>query len=208
MRVTKWLPVILIATLAAVAVVLLRPSAGPPANAQQTVATNECDDIPADLGLGTTFEGMASRRFRQCDPIPQRLAKGALPPPVRRNLVTRMYGRCEAADGEGCAPPLEVQTWPACERNLALYHRYPSPDGDPVPYTEAEVRGVPAAIFDEGRRIEVYTGDVTVVIFADTPPLARRAAASLRGSMHGAPLQADEPLPAPMAGALEGKLPC
>ena len=33
--------------------------------------------------------------------------------------VSFVYGDCEAADDAGCAPPAEVQVWPACLRHLA-----------------------------------------------------------------------------------------
>jgi hypothetical protein len=72
-----------------------------------------------------------------------------------------------------------VQSWPACERNIALYSQYPGPEG-PTPYTLTTMRGVPAAVFDDGDRIEVYTGDATVVVFADDPAVAQAAVDSLR----------------------------
>jgi hypothetical protein len=38
------------------------------------------------------------------------------------------------------------------------------------------IRGVPAASFDEGRSIELYTGQLAIDIFSDSPQRARRAA--------------------------------
>jgi hypothetical protein len=141
--------------------------------------------------------------------MPETLPNGVTPPPIRRNLVSQMYGSCKAKEGDAsCAPPVEIQTWPACERNLSLYHRYPSPDGEVVPYKRTTVRGAPAAIFEDGSRIEVYTGNVTVVIFADSPQRAERAAASLRGRLQSIAVRATGELPQPSRGALEGELAC
>ena len=36
------------------------------------------------------------------------------------DFVSFVYGDCTAGDDEGCAPPAEVQVWPACRRNLRL----------------------------------------------------------------------------------------
>jgi hypothetical protein len=120
------------------------------------------------------------------------------------NYVSFVYGECEARNEVGCAPPGEVQVWPACLRNPAVYVRNRSPVAPrPVPAT---VRGVPAAIFEDGHRLELQTGTSTVVVFGETPPFVRALAAGLRGVnvaiAHGAPL------PAPAPGALEGSLGC
>jgi len=63
---------------------------------------------------------------------------------------------------------------------------------------------VPAA--DYGDRLEVYTGLLTIVIFADDPQRALRAAQALRvGSGEDS---TDGELPPPAPGALEGRLLC
>jgi hypothetical protein len=101
---------------------------------------------------GAAVEGIQkSETVRRCEPD-----VGA---PTRINMVVTFYGSCEPAGSDGgCAPPVQVQSWPSCERNLALYEKYPEPDGPAKQYTKTTIRGVPAAIFDDGRRIEVYTG--------------------------------------------------
>ena len=92
--------------------------------------------------------------------------------------VSFLYGECRATDHLGCALPLEIQTWPSCARSLELYD-----EDDPLaPRPEAtRVRGAPAGILDEGRQLELQTGDSTVVIFGETRVLVNRAAAALRG---------------------------
>jgi len=37
------------------------------------------------------------------------------------NYVSFIYGDCAALDDYGCAPPVEIQIWPACLRNPSLY---------------------------------------------------------------------------------------
>ncbi|MGH3031015.1 MAG: hypothetical protein ACRDNE_09680 [Gaiellaceae bacterium] len=81
-----------------------------------------------------------------------------------------------------------------------------TPAGDPLPHDDTTVRGVPAAFFEEGGRLEVYTGEVTIVLFGQDRGQLLRAAAALRAENGG--VGPDAKLPAPAAGALEGKLEC
>lgn len=110
------------------------------------------------------------------------------------NFVAFVYGDCEARDDGGCATPLEVQVWPACERNLASYA---------LPHDDLTVRGVPAARFPD--RLELYTGDVTVVIFGDR---RRQTAAAEALQPVNALAASGERLRPPVQGAVEGTLPC
>ena len=80
---------------------------------------------------------------------------------MRANFVNFIYGRCDPGP-DGCAPPLETQIWPACDRHLSSYSLTPS--GDPLPHENLFVRGVPAAFFVEPR-LELYSGAVTIVLF-------------------------------------------
>jgi hypothetical protein len=118
---------------------------------------------------------------------------------VRRDdtasYVAFVYGDCEpAADDLGCAPPTEVQVWPACARSLDLYGNGPgSPTVEPT-----VVRGVSALALDGGTQLELQTGRSTVVVFASTPARADRVARALRpvgaGSSSGSLPQAlDDP---------------
>jgi hypothetical protein len=117
--------------------------------------------------------------------------------------VSFVYGDCEASDDAGCAPPVEVQVWPACRRHLGLYERGPPP-GPAVEHVA--VRGVPAAFLDGGTRLELRTGRSTVVVFAGSRGRAARVAAALRSTDGSIP--AGVPLPAPDQAALAGAAPC
>jgi hypothetical protein len=127
---------------------------------------------------------------------------------LRRNdtadYVAFIYGTCEATGETGCAPPGEVQVWPACRRNPSLYagRRSPiSPVGQPT-----TIRGVPAAFFEDGSRLEIQTGASTVVLFSSSPEFVLRLADALRGVNVSA--EAGAVLPAPVPGALDGSLGC
>lgn len=116
--------------------------------------------------------------------------------------VAFVYGDCTPGDDEGCAPPAEVQVWPACRRNLSLYE---SPlAGTPEPQL-VKVRGVPAAFLEGGFRLELQTSRSTVVVFGDSQARVLRVAAALRPL--GA-IPSPAPLSAPAPGALEGTLSC
>jgi hypothetical protein len=104
--------------------------------------------------------------------------------------VSFVYGDCEASGGAGCAPPAEVQVWPSCLRSLALYNDPRAPVRSLEP---TMVRGVPAALFDGGTRLELESDRVTVVVFAHTRTSALRIAAALR-SLDG-PVAPGHPLP-------------
>ena len=121
-----------------------------------------------------------------------------------RGFVTFIYGDCKAASDSGCSPPLQVQVWRACERNLSSYALTPA--GDPLPHQRVRLRGVPAAFFEGGARLELYTGDVSVVLFGEGRNQLRRAAEALRGANVGVGRAAD--LPPPVEGALAGRLRC
>jgi hypothetical protein len=118
------------------------------------------------------------------------------------DFVSFVYGDCVARDDEGCAPPVEVQVWPACRRNLNLYAS--GRPGTPVP-ERTTTRGVPAAFLDDGTRLELQTSRSTVVVFADSRIRVLRVAAALRPVGEHAP---SGPLPPPAPGAVQGTLAC
>jgi hypothetical protein len=116
-------------------------------------------------------------------------------------FVSFVYGDCTPGDDAGCAPPAEIQVWPACRRNLAFY------DGSPATGSVATtIRGVPALTLDDGTHLELQTGRSTVVVFADSSTRALRVAQALRSLNGSVPLGASLPQPAP--GALEDKPTC
>lgn len=166
-----------------------------------------CRPIPGHLDVGLEFEGMIAQTSRSCE-TPGLLPDHAVP--TSNNMDAVLYGTCEPPQGEGgCDPPLQIQTFGACERNRSLYTRYPGPDG-PRRYQAITVRGVPAALFDDGNGVmlEIYTAKVTTVIFADSEEIARRVGEELRGRLDSRGIAAREALPQPAKGALEGELSC
>jgi hypothetical protein len=115
--------------------------------------------------------------------------------------VSFVYGDCVPESDAGCAPPIEIQVWPACRRYLALYDSSYGIDLDRV-----TVRGVPAAVLDGGTRLELQTGRSTIVVFADSRQRLSRIAENLRSlDARTAP---GVPLPPPTPGAVDGPLVC
>ncbi len=135
---------------------------------------------------------------------------------VRSNFTSYMYGTCDTRQEGGCAVPIEVQTWPACERNLADYEVQA---GVPYPHKMTLTRGTPSAVFDGGTRLELYTGRSTIVIFGNDPDQVARAAAAVQAepasespaasaSPQAQPLVYRSTLPVPASGAMAGGLSC
>jgi len=134
------------------------------------------------------------------------------------NFTNYIYGDCDTGGGEsGCEPPLEIQSWPACQRSLADY----SFEGKPMPYRRLPDLGGAEVVeidFEYGPRIEVYTGSSTIVIFAGNRALAMKALEQLRsqqgdaapatiaGELKGG--QTDQGLAPPIDGATEGEVAC
>ncbi len=118
-------------------------------------------------------------------------------------FVSFVYGDCEASGDAGCAAPAEIQVWPACRRNLALYEDASWSGALPELIS---VRGVPAALFDGGTRLELETGASAVVVFAHSRALLLRIAAALR-SLDGS-ISPGRPLPAPDRAGEEGAAAC
>ena len=95
------------------------------------------------------------------------------PVPGNNTGVSFIYGTCKPpADEGGCSPPLTVQIHRACER--------PPIESMGGGYRKLTLRGVPAALVDGDPRVELQTGEVTVVLFARTMARARRGAMALR----------------------------
>ena len=118
-------------------------------------------------------------------------------------FVSFVYGDCEANGDAGCAPPPELQVWPACRRNLGMYADSPS-NGEP--FERSLIRGVPAVSFGDGTRLELETGHSTVVVFAHTRALVLRIAAALRSLDDSVP--PGRPLPDPAPNREEAGVAC
>ena len=145
--------------------------------------------VVASLALGLALVGSVSAggghsptAFRSFDPLynaGDRVDGLQLAAVLRREdasgFVSFIYGDCPAADDAGCAPPAEIQIWPACRRNLGLYDDTTDRGAERI-----SLRGVPALLFDDGTRLELETGHSTVVVFAGTRGRVLRIAAALR----------------------------
>ena len=99
------------------------------------------------------------------------------------------YGTCTPEAGsEATCDSLQLQSYPECDRNFSSYGGVVEPAGALSPRKSFLLGGsykIPTAAFEYGRfgaRLEMYTGQTTVVIFShspDPPRLARRAAHAL-----------------------------
>lgn len=147
--------------------------------------------------------------IRRCDP-------GALADEMPSNYFAYIYGDCQPQPEVGCLPPLQIRSYPACERTYADY----SFEGKPLPYTELPPIGK-AKVFEieflVDHRIEIYTGTSTIAISAADWSLAEEALDQLRGQASGEPAAtaasslAQVPqgsLAPPVKEAIEGDLPC
>jgi hypothetical protein len=148
------------------------PNTNEPASSVKLPCTN------VDQGLnfpsywaGRSFEGLAlTAVLRRCDLV-------RADEYVRANYVSYIYGNCIAGDDEGCAPPIEVQSWPSVERDKRSLT--PTPVESGVPGTDTTVGGVPATKYEDGHRLEIYRADTTVLVFGDDPAQVDRIAAAL-----------------------------
>lgn len=129
--------------------------------------------VPVDLGR--SFAGLALTSVSElCQRAPR-----AVGPPAPVRFSSRSYGDCRAVSEVGCTPPLEVQSWPECRRDLASYTA-DDPIGRMVLAHHlirlSQRPELPVASFEGGSRLEFYTGSTTVVVTAVSPALARAAA--------------------------------
>ena len=179
-----------------------QPPPDPPGKGWNKLSGDEAKGFKpfALYDLGPSFAGL---------PLRARVYGGKGKPypgePIGAHDVLFVYGTCELPpiDG-GCAPPLQVQVWPACRRNPAVI--------DLAPDESVTVRGLPAHFYEDHTRLEFTTGRSTVVLFdsehvgAEARQFLLTAAEQLRGvNVPAAPVV---DLPAPAEGALNGRLRC
>jgi hypothetical protein len=169
-----------------------------PVNSDEIAALAAFDEFPLYF-LGDSFQGLPLVEIQRVvgTPRPNR--------PVTSNYMLFVYGTCEVAPGSdtGCPVPLTVHVWPACERNPSVYEIGP---GEPYPREQTSLRGVPAALFDEGTRLELYTGTVTIVLTSLDAGLLSKTAEALVPA--NAIASAQKSLPSPAQAALQGRLDC
>jgi hypothetical protein len=155
-------------------------SGGRPSDAQAATILDQlvtCNGVQIPIvgavSLGNVLAGLPLTSATElCDPI----APGE---PASIPYTSVIYGDCVATSEEGCGPPLEVQSWPECHRNLSRYTMTEA-DGSQgsYPHVMRTLTGapqIPIAIFDDGTRTEVYTGATSIVVFAEDPALMQQA---------------------------------
>jgi hypothetical protein len=118
------------------------------------------------------------------------------------------YGSCEpvGADHPSCAPPLEIQVDSTCKRWAA---ELVPKRAHLLDFRGAKAfwrGGLPVAGGGEAEAgpLEIFTGRTTVVVFAPERKVAFTVARQLRTVHQMQPSR----LPAPVAGSLQGRLPC
>jgi hypothetical protein len=134
--------------------------------------------------LGSSFEGLArSGGGRDCYAPVHGHIVGPYPHSVAWTSYVD-YGTCtpEGLEG-GCGDPLEIQSWPECDRNFNTDVGANSPKALP-PRTSYRLSGsskIPTAALSYGvtTQIEMFTGETTIVIFSGGPSLALSAAHAL-----------------------------
>lgn len=132
----------------------------------------------------------------------------AKPGSVLKAGFTSFYGSCEleGTDHPSCQLPLQIQVFSTCRRWAAALDHQKSTFG---------FRGARAHWFPgnnvEGERgpqesgpLEIFTGRVSVVVFAESKHLTFAAARALRTVNQSRPAR----LPPPAPGSLAGKLAC
>jgi hypothetical protein len=142
--------------------------------------------------LGSRFDGLPLTSVERGCLAPPPRAEHRLGEPASVAWTSdATYGTCtpEAGSEGTCDPPLELQSYPECDRNFSSYGGVVEPAGALGPRRSYLLSGsykIPTAAFEYGRlgaRLEMYAGQTTVVIFSygspDPPSLARRAAHAL-----------------------------
>jgi hypothetical protein len=140
--------------------------------------------------LGKGFRGLPLTKVHRSAQPPDGAPQGI-------NAVSFSYGQCDAVSDSGCSVPVEVQVWTACMRQLDMYEIAPR---RPLPHEKATIRGVPAAFIDPSidSRLELYTRDATIIIWAEERGVLEETAKALRSLNKLLPaVGPEDPLPAP-----------
>ncbi len=192
----RWLWVMSVAAVATIAVVTffaLRTSPPHPhvAFARQAHAADYAGACPAGApipvrhyDLGRTFAGLDLTSQKKLCLTPPTGVPVAGGPAEAVGYVSVVYGSCRPTQGAACYPPLNVQSWPECARNPNSYGSQEAQPGPRIILMSDALRvptapWIPARTFEGGRRLEIYSGDTTIIVFSSNPRLARAAASAL-----------------------------
>jgi hypothetical protein len=132
----------------------------------------------------------------------------AKPGSVLKAGFTSFYGSCEleGTDHPSCQLPLQIQDFSTCRRWAAALGHQKSTFG----FRGARAHWFPGIKVEgmkglqESGPLEIFTGRVTVVVFAESKQLAFAAARALRTVNQAHPTRLAPPAP----GSLAGKLAC
>jgi hypothetical protein len=189
------------------------PTTGTPADSLPCAFSDATSNFPV-FSVGPSFETLpVTDVVRHCE-LPNQNG----PDEGRSDYVSYIYGDCVVPydpisyGAPSCTAPIEVQSWPACVRNLAQLAL--DPEWASLDYTQITLdNGVPALRLEGGTQLEVLTGTSTIDIYGDDVAQVLRVANALQqqptGTLEVVPQSraaADLPVPAP--GAQDGTLPC
>jgi hypothetical protein len=137
--------------------------------------------------LGPRFAGLKRTSHKEvCNPPPLAGIRVRSGSSGAVGYVSVTYGTCAPSSAAGCFPPLEVQSWPECARNPNTFReggtgretQQNALNPSNAVRFQAATR-IPAQAFEGGARLEIYSGDTTIVVFAGDRDQASRAAAEL-----------------------------
>ncbi len=162
---------------------------------------------PAPIGAGELAEAQTFPYFTVYWAGPSFDGQPLVAADGQRDYISSMgdsvyYGDCVPGKhivGGSCLLPLQITTVIySLHSNASLGTQH-----------NTVVRGVPAAVYDEGRSLELYSGRVAIDVFSDSLASALRAAMALRPlNAPGSPTQ-DLPLPVycpGLSGPLDAKV--
>jgi hypothetical protein len=169
-----------------------------------TVTYKACSSPTRAFNVGPEIDGIkldhVGRVCADPDPVVSTSAGGGVDPESlhRSNFTSFVYGTCTPRGESGCPYPLEIQVWPACERNPSKYSDAgtlgdlgPDEHAGTELLEQTAVRQAPVKVYgnpgtsastadDVPERAETIVGDSTVVVFTDGSAGVRERARMLR----------------------------
>jgi hypothetical protein len=159
------------------------------------------------FSVGSSFEGLpVTHMMRGCGDGKATRRRSPT------NEVTIGYGSCQIPSGAtGCTLPIDVNSYPACQRNLS---QFDVAHGPPIKWKSGAI----TVAFEGGGSVDIYTGRSTITIYGHDPDQVARALDAIRKEppghrVHPPLVHPQRPvgidlLPPPAQGALKGKLRC